>query len=165
MRLLLKLCSLYKMCVRPHLSSYFWKQRFFSVLAFCPHVNGAAGTINTVFQKRSPEWSFASIILDSPFNCGRTKNGGFRIRWCHTSYSILCRECYRTSIVLAFSSAFCFVSFQVFLINALQFTGFLILLFCMERPLAIMLCLVLLLLIPLCFANDEISNDEVSWSD
>ena len=25
-----------------------------------------------------------------------------------------------------------------------------------------MLCLVLLLLIPLCFANDEISNDEVS---
>ena len=142
-----------------------FENRDFSVLAFCPHVNGAAGTINTVFQKRSPEWSFVSIILDSPFNCGRTKNGGFRIRWCHTSYSILCRECYRTSNVLAFSSAFCFVSFQVFLINALQFTGFLILLFCMERPLAIMLCSVLLLLIPLCFANDEINNNEVSWFD
>ena len=65
------------------------------------------------------------------------------------------RNCFRTIVV----------SFQVFLINALQFTGFLILLFCMERPLAIMLCLVLLLLIPLCFANDEISNDEVSWFD
>ena len=91
----------------------FLKTEIFSVLAFCPHVNGAAGTINTVFQKRSQERSFASIILDSSFNCGRTKNGGFRIRWCHTSYSILCRECYRTSIVLAFSSAlflFCFVS-------------------------------------------------------
>ena len=118
------------------------------------------------FSKTIPRMEFcSSIILDSPFNCGRTKNGGFRIRWCHTSYSILCRECYRTSIVLAFSSAFCFVSFQVFLINTIQFTGFLILLFCMERPLAIMLCSVLLLLIPLCFANDEISNDEVSWSD
>ena len=79
--------------------------------------------------------------------------------------SILCKGCYRTSIVLAFSSAFCFVSFQVFLINPIQFTGFLILLFCMERPLAIMLCLVLLLLIPLCFANGEISNDEVSLFD
>ena len=142
-----------------------FENRDFFRFSLCPHVNGAAGTINTVFQKRSPEWSFASIILDSPFNCGRTKNGGFRIRWCHTSYSILCRECYRTSIVLAFSSAFCFVSFQVFLINTIQFTGYLILLFCMERPLAIMLCSVLLLLIPLCFANDEISNDEVSWSD
>ena len=76
--------------------------------------------------------------------------------------SILGLGCYRISIVLAFSSAFCFVSFQVFLINTIQFTGFLILLFCVERPLAIMLCLVLLLLIPLCFANDEISNDEVS---
>ena len=76
--------------------------------------------------------------------------------------SILRLGCYRISIVLAFSSAFCFVSFQVFLINTIQFTGFLILLFCVERPLAIMLCLVLLLLIPLCFANDEISNDEVS---
>ena len=78
---------------------------------------------------------------------------------------ILCRGCYRISIVLAFSSAFCFFSLQVFLIDALQFTGFLILLFCMERPLAIMLSLVLLLLIPLCFANDEISNNEVSWFD
>ena len=75
---------------------------------------------------------------------------------------ILCKGCYRNFIVLAFSSAFCFVSFQVFLINTVQFAGFLILLFCVERPLAIMLCLVLLLLIPLCFANDEISNDEVS---
>ena len=74
----------------------------------------------------------------------------------------LCKGCYRNFIVLAFSSAFCFVSFQVFLINKIQFTGFLILVFCMERPLAIMICLVLLLLIPLCFANDEISNDEVS---
>ena len=79
--------------------------------------------------------------------------------------SILGLGCYRISIVLAFSSAFCFVSFQVFLINALQFTGFLILLFCMERPLAIMLCSVLLLLIPLCFANDEISDEEVSLFD
>ena len=78
---------------------------------------------------------------------------------------ILCKGCYRNSIVLAFSSPFCFVSFQVFLIDALQFTAFLILLFCMERPLAIMLSLVLLLLIPLCFANDEISNNEVSWFD
>lgn len=75
---------------------------------------------------------------------------------------ILCKGSYRNFIVLAFSSSF---SFQVFLIDTIQFTGFLILLFCMERPLAIMLCLVLLLLIPLCFANDEISNDEVSWPD
>ena len=30
-----------------------FENRDFSVLAFCPHVNGAAGTINTVFQKRS----------------------------------------------------------------------------------------------------------------
>ena len=140
----------------------FLKTEIFSVLVFYPYLNGAAGSINTVFQKRSPEWIFASIILDSAFR-------GFRIRWCihHIllALSILCRGCYRTSIVLAFLSAFCFVSFQAFLINALQFTGFLILLFCMERPLAIMLCLVLLLLIPLCFANDEISNDEVSWFD
>ena len=75
---------------------------------------------------------------------------------------ILGLECSRISIVLAFSSAFCFVSFQIFLINTIQFTGFLILLFCVERPLAIMLCLVLLVLIPLCFANDEISNEKVS---
>ena len=154
MRLLLKLYSLYKMCVRPHVSSYFWKQRFFR-FSLCPHVNGAAGTINTVFQKRSPEWSFASIILESSLIVDGRKTEVFEFD----------DVIYRTSIVLAFSSAFSFVSFQVFLINALQFTGFLILLFCMERPLAIMLCSVLLLLIPLCFANDEISNDEVSWSD
>ena len=154
MRLLLKLSSIYKMCVRPHVSSYFWKQRFFR-FSLCPHVNGAAGTINTVFQKRSPEWSFASIILDSSLIVDGRKTEVFEFD----------DVIYRTSIVLAFSSAFSFVSFQVFLINALQFTGFLILLFCMERPLAIMLCSVLLLLIPLCFANDEISNDEVSWSD
>ena len=79
--------------------------------------------------------------------------------------SILGLGCYRISINLAFSSAFCFVSFQVFLIDTIQFTGFFILLFCMERPLAIMLCLVLLLLIPLCFANDQISNEEVSLFD
>ena len=78
---------------------------------------------------------------------------------------ILGLGCYRISIVLAFSSAFCFVSFKVFFINTIHFTGFLILLFCMEIPLAIMLGLVLLLLIPLCFANDEISNDEVRWFD
>ena len=147
----------------------FLKTENFSVLVFCPHVNGAAGTINTVFKKRSPEWIFASIILDSSLIVDGRKTEVFEfdnvIHHILLALRFLRKGCYRNSIVLAFSSAFCFVSFQVFLINPIQFTGFLMLLFCMERPLAIMLFLVLLLLIPLCFANDEISNNEVSWFD
>ena len=139
----------------------------FFLFSLCPHVNGATGTINTVFKKRSPEWIFASIILDSSLIVDGRKTEVFEfdnvIHHILLALRILCKGCYRNSIVLAFSSAFCFVSFQVFLINTNHFTGFLNLLFCVERPLAIMICLVLLLLIPLCFANDEISNNEVSY--
>ena len=117
------------------------------------------------FSKTIPRMEFCEYLnLDPSFNCMWTDENSMIdvIHHILLALRILCRGCYRTSIVLAFSSAFCFVSFQVFLINSNHFTGFLILLFCVERPLAIMLCSVLLLLIPLCFANDEISNDEVS---
>ena len=115
MRLLLKHYSIHKMCPSTCMQ-LFLKTEIFSVLAFCPHVNGVAGTINTVFQKRSPEWSFASIILDSSFNCGRTKNGGFRIRWCHSSYSTCITHSrsgmfsylHRFSVFICF--LFCFLS-------------------------------------------------------
>ena len=121
---------------------------------------------DTVFQKRSENGVLrASSLIHRLLVDGR-KTEVFEfddiIHHILLALRILCRGCYRIAIVLAFWSPFCFVSFQVFLIDALQFTGFLI---CMERPLAIMLSLVLLLLIPLCFANDEISNNEVSWFD
>ena len=62
MRLLLKLYSIYKMCSSTRIQ-LFLKTEIFSVLAFCPHENGVAGTINTVFQKRAQERSFARSSL------------------------------------------------------------------------------------------------------
>ena len=91
----------------------FLKTENFSVLVFCPHVNGAVGTINTVFKKRSPEWIFASIILDSSLIVDGRKTEVFEfdnvIHHILIALRILCKGCYRNFIVLI-CFLFCFVS-------------------------------------------------------
>ena len=77
------------------------------------------------------------------------------------SLSELLSYFHRFSVFICF--LFCFVS-SIFNQHNSFHRFFDLAILHVERPLA-MLCLVLLLLIPLCFANDEISNDEVRWFD
>ena len=71
---------------RPHVSGYLWRQIFFPVLAFCPHTNRVFWHQKRKLSKTVPG---AEIFWERPLIFVWTyENEGFRIRWCHTSYSL-----------------------------------------------------------------------------
>ena len=71
---------------RPHVSGYLWRQIFFPVLVFRPHINSFFGHQKRKLSKTVPR---AEIFWERPLIFVSTyENEGFWIRWCHPSYSV-----------------------------------------------------------------------------
>ena len=72
-----------------HVSRYFWKRRQFTPQTSVHTYITFSGTKNAGFRNRSPERSFSKTLALIFFLVWKDENGGyFRIRRCHTSYSV-----------------------------------------------------------------------------